>query len=413
ILTQRLQALDERLNRLLAQQYGIDPDKLEYEGWRSSHQPFHWFVEFYGILNAGGFDVVIGNPPYVTVSSSVGYSVIAYETTDCKDLYALVMERSIKLAQTDARFGMIIPVSSVSTDGFVSLRKLMRERLGTSWISSYAERPSKLFTGVEKRLTIWIAKHQLNAKNVQIEWHISGYRRWLADEREFLFSTLQYVDLPQAGLLADVTPKIYTNTESTILYKLQGKQALELFCTNGGKSRIYYTRQVRYFAQFFDFIPRITDASDAVIPPSELKEIPFADTPSQSIALAFLNSSLFFWFLSVHSDVRNLNRREIYAFPSSLHQIDSRDSKELQRLSKVLMDDFTAHSHVITNNYKKYGTLNIQSFQPRLSKPIIDQIDSVLARHYGFSDEELDYIINYDIKYRMGDELFSEEEGEE
>lgn len=35
-----------------------------------------------------------------------------------------------------------------------------------------------------------------------------------------------------------------------------------------------------------------------------------------------------------------------------------------------------------------------------------------LARHYGFTDEELDFIINYDIKYRMGDTLF-EDEGDE
>ena len=40
----------------------------------------------------------------------------------------------------------------------------------------------------------------------------------------------------------------------------------------------------------------------------------------------------------------------------------------------------------------------------RLSKPIIDEIDRVLAEHYGFTDEELDFIINYDIKYRMGRE---------
>lgn len=37
-------------------------------------------------------------------------------------------------------------------------------------------------------------------------------------------------------------------------------------------------------------------------------------------------------------------------------------------------------------------------------KPIIDEIDKVLAEHYGFTEEELDFIINYDIKYRMGDE---------
>jgi hypothetical protein len=29
-------------------------------------------------------------------------------------------------------------------------------------------------------------------------------------------------------------------------------------------------------------------------------------------------------------------------------------------------------------------------------------LDRVLARHYGFSDEELDFILHYDIKYRMG-----------
>ena len=36
------------------------------------------------------------------------------------------------------------------------------------------------------------------------------------------------------------------------------------------------------------------------------------------------------------------------------------------------------------------------------SKPIIDEIDTVLARHYGFTAEELDFILNYDIKYRLG-----------
>ena len=34
--------------------------------------------------------------------------------------------------------------------------------------------------------------------------------------------------------------------------------------------------------------------------------------------------------------------------------------------------------------------------------PIIDEIDHVLSRQYGFTDEETDFIINYDIKYRMG-----------
>jgi hypothetical protein len=48
------------------------------------------------------------------------------------------------------------------------------------------------------------------------------------------------------------------------------------------------------------------------------------------------------------------------------------------------------------------GHIRYQEYHPALSKPIVDEIDRVLARHYGFTDEELDFIINYDIKYRMG-----------
>ena len=40
----------------------------------------------------------------------------------------------------------------------------------------------------------------------------------------------------------------------------------------------------------------------------------------------------------------------------------------------------------------------------------VDEIVSLLAKYYGFTEEELDFIINYDIKYRMGDKLNDGEE---
>jgi hypothetical protein len=48
------------------------------------------------------------------------------------------------------------------------------------------------------------------------------------------------------------------------------------------------------------------------------------------------------------------------------------------------------------------GTTQTQSFKIQKSKPIIDEIDSILAEHYGFTEEELDFVVNYDIKYRLG-----------
>lgn len=34
-----------------------------------------------------------------------------------------------------------------------------------------------------------------------------------------------------------------------------------------------------------------------------------------------------------------------------------------------------------------------------------DETEGFLAGHYGFTDEELDFIINYDIQYRIGRDI--------
>ena len=76
------------------------------------------------------------------------------------------------------------------------------------------------------------------------------------------------------------------------------------------------------------------------------------------------------------------------------------------------MADLRVHSKRRVYNYEYSGLVEYDEFYPKHSKPIIDEIDRVLAKHYGFTDEELDFIINYDIKYRMGRSEESEEEEE-
>jgi hypothetical protein len=46
----------------------------------------------------------------------------------------------------------------------------------------------------------------------------------------------------------------------------------------------------------------------------------------------------------------------------------------------------------------------------RLTVRSREEIDRVPAAHYGFTDEELDFIINYDIKYRMGRDAEADDE---
>jgi len=82
-------------------------------------------------------------------------------------------------------------------------------------------------------------------------------------------------------------------------------------------------------------------------------------------------------------------------------------------LSKQLMAELKANAERKTIRTRDGAEIAYDEYYGGKSKPIIDEIDRILAHHYGFTDEELDFIINYDIKYRMGDELFEEDEGDD
>jgi hypothetical protein len=74
------------------------------------------------------------------------------------------------------------------------------------------------------------------------------------------------------------------------------------------------------------------------------------------------------------------------------------------------MNSYRINSKSRTVRYENKGDITVQYFNFRASKTIVDKIDHFLAPHYGLTDEELDFIINHDIKYRMGQELNEEEE---
>jgi len=61
-------------------------------------------------------------------------------------------------------------------------------------------------------------------------------------------------------------------------------------------------------------------------------------------------------------------------------------------------------------SFRRSPTPGRQFACPGESKPVVDEIDRVLVRHYGFTDEKLDFITNYDIKYRLGRGTETEEE---
>ena len=71
-------------------------------------------------------------------------------------------------------------------------------------------------------------------------------------------------------------------------------------------------------------------------------------------------------------------------------------------LAELLLKSYEQNSILQKKKARNDQIVIEKQLFPAKSKPIIDKIDRVLAQHYGFTDEELDFIINYDIKYRMG-----------
>ena len=404
-LRNRLIKLEEELNLYLAKDYGIDLDQKSdkqaqkaYEQWQHSHRPFHWLIEFYGIIDRDGFDVIIGNPPYREYKNvKKEYLLKGLETIKCGNIYACFFEKMIKIIDARGKLGKIVPVASICTDGYIPLLRLLESR-GGIYASCYNDRPSKLFDGLEHIRLAIILSYAIP----QQETITTKYNKWFTNERPSLFSKLQYGP-KNIGVKKRSEEKIGSHIESLILKKIKQKnKTLEFFLKKNAGYKIYYTRKLSSFVQILNFIPGMFDEKQRPREPSELKGLSFDNEQNMHCFLSLFNSNLFYWYLTTKSDCRNLNRREIFSISFDPSTLNDHGIKKLADLSKKLMLDYKNNSKWKIMNYKKYGKMKIQCFYPKFSKPIIDEIDKVLAKHYGFTDEELDFIINYDIKYRMG-----------
>lgn len=402
-LRSKLQELRDELDRYLADEYETGQSKKTavFKKWKESHQPFHWFAEFYGIVSNDGFDVIIGNPPYVEYSKvKKDYNIREYETESCGNLYAFAVERVTQLLNNGGTLGVIIPVASVCTDGYLPLQHLLKNN-GNLIISSFNDRPGKLFDGLEHiRLSIIIWKKC--AFNSRRTVFTTKYNKWQTIERPELFCCIAYSDATEVINDGSI-PKISSPLEKDILNKVLSKtKTLDYYVVQGGKHHIYYTRKLSNFVQVLDFIPSIYDKNNQKRNPSELKRITFFSEEIRDTFLAVLNFSLFYWLLIIYSDCRNLNKREIYFVPFDFECASKKLANKLCTLAQKLMNDIEHNSELVEMTYKTLGKMTIQCIYPKLSKPIIDEIDRIIAQHYGFTGEELDFIINYNIKYRMG-----------
>ncbi|HKF36607.1 MAG TPA: DNA methyltransferase [Ktedonobacteraceae bacterium] len=359
---------------------------------------FDWFIEFHEIMQKGGFDVITGNPPYVEYENvRKAYKLANYATFSTGNLYALTIERCASLLAPGGRFGMIVPSSATCTDGYLPLQNILLAQSALH-ISSYSDQRGKLFDIPHPRLCIILYQKQPGTKSV----FATPYLKLGRALRDSLFQRLAYAEVTHQ-VRPGIIPRYGSYVEQSLHARLHSQShRLGDYRCKTGDHKLYYTRKLSWFVQVTPFIPKIRDERDRVRNPSELKTLSFSFPEQADLAFVALNSSLFYWFVTTGSDCRNLNMREVLGFPLSLDKIAPATRQALCKLATRLAADLQAHSELRKMSFKHIGTLTIQCLYPGRSKPIIDEIDRVLAQHYGFTGEELDFIINYDIKYRLG-----------
>ena len=401
-LRSQIDTLRDELDRYLAAEYDVDSKKPnKYNDWRNSHRPFHWFVEFYGIMNKGGFDVVVGNPPYVEYSKiRKEYTLKNYQTGRCGNLYAMMIERSYTCLRQGGRFGMIVPISYSCTDRMKLVQQLCLSRSGL-WLSHFDGRPAKLFEGIgHNRATIVLSA---NDSSIIGKINSTAHNRWYTESRSYLFDTIKFSTLPTITEITQATlPKIGSTLALSILKNITKQKPIHSFLVSPNKNTVYYHNAPLYWIRATDFVPYFWSEKNGERISDHVKTLNFASTEDAQVVVALLNSTLFYWWFLLLSNCRDLTVREINNFPLDLNKITKNKRNKLIKATKKLMVSFKKNSHRHTRNQKTTGRVIYDEFHQKPSKPIVDEIDQIFACHYGLSNKELDFVVNYSIKYRLG-----------
>ena len=349
-------------------------EQENYEEWIKSHKPFHWFTEFPNtFLKNGGFDVIIGNPPYIRRTKITSYQWQGYKTQNSPDLYALCVERSLNLLTNTSRFTMIIPTSFQFSHRYRATRELVSEFLPKRWISTYDNGPDRLFQDVDQRVVIIVGSSNADITALST----TKFSRWIKDYRNYLFENLRYITIPILNKTMIGWPKFGSSSEINIIQKISSHTTIAKLTVKGGYP-LYYKTATRNYISTFLKIPPAYDKYNQDIEQSKIRSIAFSNIGLRDYVFMFSLSKLFLLWWASQGDGFDVTQTDITSAPIFIKQdLITQIIQQCPSLEKALYN---------TLSYTKNAGKWFGNYDVRKIRKLTDEVDKLVLKELGLED---------------------------
>jgi hypothetical protein len=378
VLSQALEDVKPDADRTYAAASGVDVESLGYEKWWEDSQPFHWMVEFPQILSGGGFDVVVGNPPYVD-QKHVPYTIDGYKTAGLRDIFAPCVERSLQLLHKEGRLALILPISFQFSSRYQVAREVVLAQ-PCVWTSTYSRNPSALFTaGLGVRNTIIATSPHESAV------HTTETRRWQRKAREHLFQTLRYAALDGDARVKAWLPRTGDAAVARLLQSLRRRDdRLGTSVSRKGQCPLGFKVTALYYLPVYTRIPPVYDKELRVVPPPKDSAINFRTKEDQLLAFVLFAGELgLVWWMSTGDDF-DVTGQTFKEFPVGLAALDPA-REHLLALARELEDAVHVDSNLL---FTPYAGLMTGSWDLRRVRQKTREIDRVVLNTIGLREYE-------------------------
>ena len=290
------------------------------------------------------------------------------------DTYKLFIEKGFNLLKKEGNLNYIVPLSSISNKSNIELHKMLLENCEFIKVSSYSHRPAKVFNNAELDVSIFnLIRTNTKCKKL---FTTKLNRRNAIQNIGNVLSNLEFINSIDF-IQPEAFCKIGLPIEKNIMQKIYSQKQTLKDLMNGKQKLYYRTTGGRYYKIYTSYSTKSnTESSFNVI--------------NSKLVVALMSSTLFWWFRNAYAEYRGHHIYQFERFP--IPNFTNQQIKLLEKLGGEYETDIEKN-HDYSNGVKTYKI--------RKSKHIIDKIDRLICPLYGLTEEETEFIIGYELEFRV------------